>query len=203
MELIHHHFETISSTNDWAKAHMASFGQKELTLVTADTQEAGRGQYGRVWISPPQKNFYGTFSFFIDNNLNDAISITHVMAISLVHLLLEFDLSAQVKWPNDVLIAGKKIAGILCETIPTEKKTGIILGVGFNINMEKEDFDSLGHPATSLLLEKGKRFSLPQINDRLLELFRFDLATYLEKGFFPFLPYFRKYIFIPDCKSVG
>ncbi len=65
MELIRRHFETLPSTNEWAKAHLSSFDPIQLTLVTADTQTAGRGQYGRVWLSPPKSNLYLTFCFFI------------------------------------------------------------------------------------------------------------------------------------------
>lgn len=166
-----------------------------MTVVSADEQTAGRGQYGRQWISPNSGNLYASFCFFISEDQKDALSITHVMAISIARLLLEEGISPQIKWPNDVLVGGKKIAGILCETVPMDCCTGIVVGLGLNINMSRDQFASVGRPATSFAIEKGKTYDKEVLIGRLETLFSDALAQFLESGFAPFLPTFRELVF--------
>ena len=154
MELIHHRFDSISSTNDWAKEQIAFFQRDKVTIVSADSQTSGRGQYGRSWLSSSKENIYISFCFFISEGQNDPLSLTHLMAIAVAQLLEEEQLVPQIKWPNDVLIDGKKIAGILCETVPVENMIGVIIGVGLNVNMTAEMLALIGRPATSLAIEK-------------------------------------------------
>ncbi len=195
MELMHHHFESIPSTNDWAKEHFSTFPKEKLTIVLADAQTAGRGQYGREWLSPSNKNLYASFCFFVSEEQKDALSITHVMAIIISKLLEEEGITPQIKWPNDVLVHGKKIAGILCETVPQENLTGVIVGVGMNINMEAQEFEKVGRPATSFSIEKQKSFDKEALIARLENQFEEALSLFLVKGFTPFLPTFRRFVF--------
>ena len=195
MELIHHRFDSISSTNDWAKEQLAIFSQEKVTIVSAESQTSGRGQYGRQWLSPPHKNLYASFCFFISESQKDVLSLTHVMAISISALLEEEGISPQIKWPNDVLVHGKKIAGILCETVPIDDRIGVIIGLGMNINMTPEEFASVGRPATSFAIENKKEYDRDLLISRLEKHFVNSLAQFLEKGFTPFLPSFRRLVF--------
>ncbi|MCH9611491.1 MAG: Bifunctional ligase/repressor BirA [Chlamydiales bacterium] len=195
MELIHHRFDSISSTNDWAKEQVATFDRSRVTIISADFQTQGRGQYGRQWLSPPKKNLYATFCFFLENGQKEALSLTHVMAIAIAQLLEEEDIPAQIKWPNDVLVHGKKIAGILCETVECEDQTAIIVGLGMNINMTHEEFATVGRPATSFFIEKERLYDRADLTARLEELFVKALDQFLERGFTPFLPIFRRLVF--------
>lgn len=192
MELIQHRFDSIASTNDWAKEHLATFAKEALTVVTAQKQTAGRGQFNRDWISPEGKNLYTTFSFFIRKDLDDALSLTHIMAIAIAEMIEEEGLSPQIKWPNDVLIEGKKVAGILCETVPMQELTGVVIGLGLNINMSAEELAPLGRPATSLAIEKGSSYDCSTVETRLQKLFLKTLKQFLKRGFTPFLPTFRR-----------
>lgn len=195
MELIHHHFDTISSTNDWAKEQLHSFSRDKITIISAEEQTQGRGQYGRQWFSPAGKNLYASFCFFVLPTQKDVLSITHIMAIAIATLLEEEGILAQIKWPNDVLVHGKKIAGILCETVPLEPEIGIVVGLGLNINMTTHEFSRVGRPATSFLIENEKNYNRKELIGRLEKLFSEALAQFLEEGFTPFLPTFRRLVF--------
>jgi len=194
MELIHHHFESLVSTNDWAKKELKVFPRDQLTLVTAAEQTRGRGQYGREWISPKGENLYASFCFFIDEHQQDPLSLTHVLAISLAQVLEAHAVVCQIKWPNDLLVNGKKIAGILCETEHLPPHFGVVIGVGVNINMREEELAKIGQPATSLSQETQKEWDIPQILEEIQTVFQKDLDHFLNEGFTPFLPTFRKLI---------
>lgn len=192
--MIHHHFDTLISTNDWAKLKLTSFARDQLTLITADEQTRGRGQYGRKWVSPKGENLYASFCFFIDENQQDPLSLTHVLAISLAKVLHAHGLICRIKWPNDLLVNGKKIAGILCETEHLPPQFGVVIGLGLNLNMPKEALAQIGQPATSLQNETHQEWSIAQILSEITAHFLKDLDRFLQEGFAPFLPTFRKLI---------
>ncbi len=186
MKLKHYHFETLDSTNEWAKKNLGSFDKAALTLVSADEQSAARGRYGRSWISPKGINLYATYCFFPISEQCDPLQLTHVMSLSISKLLENKNLKGQIKWPNDILIEKKKIAGILCETVPQVKSMGVILGVGFNVNMELAALEKITQPATSLFNELKKKEDVTAILGQLTDYFQHDLKLYFEKGFEPF-----------------
>lgn len=194
MELIHHHFDTLVSTNDWAKKELKTFHRDKLTLVTADEQTRGRGQYGRKWISPKGSNLYASFCFFIDENQQDPLSLTHVMAITIAQILKKREIPSHIKWPNDILVYRKKIAGILCETEYFAPQFGVIIGVGMNINMEEEELNKIEQPATSLKQEMRRPTEVSLILSEIQTLFLTHLELFLAEGFTPFLPTFRSFI---------
>ncbi|NGX54644.1 MAG: Bifunctional ligase/repressor BirA [Chlamydiae bacterium] len=192
MEIIHFHFEELVSTNDWAKEQINTFDQKRLTVITADKQIRARGQYGRTWISPEKCNLTASFCFFLKGS--DGIAMTHLMALSLIKMLEKRGVHARIKWPNDLLVEGKKIAGILGETIPLSGQIAIIVGVGLNINVDQEVLKTIDQPATSLLLETGKRMDIQEILRELEEQFATSLETYQKEGFAPFETSFHHYL---------
>jgi BirA family biotin operon repressor/biotin-[acetyl-CoA-carboxylase] ligase len=183
MELIHLHFETLSSTNDWAKRNLHSFDRSKLTLISAETQTAGRGQYGRKWISPSKINLYLTYCFFPEKE-QEPYMLTHLLAFSVIQTLAP--LPCHIKWPNDVIIKGKKIAGILCEVVPFATQQGVVLGIGLNVNMGREALETISQPATSLLQETGSPQDLQSLLLRLTNRFSSDLELFLAKGLTPF-----------------
>ncbi|MCH9609713.1 MAG: Bifunctional ligase/repressor BirA [Chlamydiales bacterium] len=192
MKFVHHHFETLPSTNDWAKKELPSFDKQALTIITSHAQTQGRGRYGRFWHSPTGVNLYTSFCFFLNKDQSDPLILTHVMALSISKLLEEEGLDCQIKWPNDILVSGKKIAGILCETVPFKDQFGIVLGLGLNINLDQKSLELINQPATSIFYEMGKTFSIEEILTKLKHHFQEDLALFLDKGFDPLLPAFHK-----------
>ena len=188
MEIIHFHFERLVSTNDWAKEQINTFDPKTLTVITADKQTKGRGRYGREWISPEKCNLTASFCLFLEEN--GGVPMTHL----LVQLLEKRGLKPQIKWPNDLLIAGKKIAGILCETIPLSDQFGLIVGIGLNINMDRKALKAITQPATSIFIETGERGDIQETLRELEEHFATSLETYLKEGFAPFQTSLQHYL---------
>lgn len=162
----HHQFESLLSTNDWSKKEIASFARDELTLVSADVQTKGRGQYGRSWHSQ-KGNLYASFCFFLDQDLCNPPALTYQMAQTISQLLIGYGMSCEIKIPNDLFVREKKIGGILCETVPFETQLGIIIGVGLNINMDHSTLEKIDQPATSFSNELGQTFDASLILDQL------------------------------------
>lgn len=201
MKIVRHHFTELVSTNDWAKEQMPTFGHDALTVVTADMQTGGRGQYGRKWISPKGDNLYASFCFYIDEKQQDPLSLTHVLALSIASVLDEMGIEAQIKWPNDLLARDKKMAGILCETMHLEGEFGVVIGVGINVNMEEKALEEVGQPATSIKVETGQEASVEAVLLAVQKQFSTDLDLFIREGFTPFFPAFRKRI-LPGIRTL-
>lgn len=192
MEFHYKHFASIDSTNTWAKQNIHLFDTNGVTLVTADEQTAGRGRFTRKWESPAGQNIYATFCFFIEKHRHDIGNIPQILAISAAKTLEELGFSPKLKWPNDILLEGKKVAGILCETTPLSDQLGIILGIGININMPLELLQMIDRPATSLLVEGEKKLPIADVLEKLKHHFALDLECFYDDGFHPFLKEYKR-----------
>lgn len=149
------YFESIGSTNDEALA-WATEGAQDLSLVVADEQTAGRGRVGRKWITPPGSAL--AFSLILrptEAERTHPARTTGLGALALSDSLRTRGLAAQIKWPNDVLIKGKKVAGILVESVWTgEALDASILGMGVNVLAASvPPADQVSFPATSIEAE--------------------------------------------------
>ena len=194
MEIIHKHFETIDSTNNWGKLNCHLFDFSKITVVTSDNQTAGRGRFKREWVSPPFENIYATFCFAIDKKRRDIGNIPQILAISAAKTLQKLNLAPALKWPNDVLLSQKKIAGILCETVSFENHFMVILGIGLNVNMPLKALETIDRPATSLFNETGKNFIVKDVLNMLQSQFLIDFELFMERGFQPFLNEYREFM---------
>ncbi|PLX95087.1 MAG: biotin--[acetyl-CoA-carboxylase] ligase [Desulfuromonas sp.] len=152
--------ENIPSTNAYA-AELAEKGGREGTVVLAEQQSAGKGRLGRHWTSPPGVNLYVSMVLRPSIPPRDAPQLTFLSSVAVARAVKEVTgLEPKVKWPNDILIAGKKVAGLLNEmSAETEGVHHVILGIGLNVNMTQEQFpEDLRYPATSLALAAGRSF---------------------------------------------
>ncbi len=177
-----HSYKTIGSTNETAK-RLAEAGAPEGTLVISEKQTKGRGRLGRSWHSPGHGLY---FSLILKPDLEFARfpALSMVAALSICNSLEQFgDIKAQIKWPNDCLLNGKKAAGILVElSAELDKVSYAILGIGVNVNNERGTFPShLRSKATSLFIETGKKI------DRtiLMQIF----LSHFEKSYYNFIRY--------------
>jgi len=186
----HIHFKEIDSTNNWAKENCRIFDLSQIIRITADEQTSGRGRFNRTWISPKDLNIYLTYLFALEKSAMGPANLAQILSLSIASLLDQEGVTPQIKWPNDVLIDGKKIAGILSETVDLGEQFAVILGAGININMGKELLDTIDQPATSLLVETGKSHSKEALIESLELLFLQDLRLYRKEGFPPF---FKRY----------
>lgn len=186
MEIIDIHLTSIDSTNAYAKREFGSFLPNHITCITADEQSAGYGRNQRNWVSPNSNNLYATFCFQLPFPCHHLSCLTYVCACSLAALLIDDGLQPQIKWPNDILLNQKKLAGILCETEFEKKWVKIILGVGVNLNMKQADLDQINQPATSLQIEAGHPIDRNQFLLRLQKRFTRELERFKKDGFSPF-----------------
>ncbi|HET9551793.1 MAG TPA: biotin--[acetyl-CoA-carboxylase] ligase [Anaeromyxobacteraceae bacterium] len=153
-----HCFEELGSTNDQAK-ELAEQGAEHGEVVVAERQTAGRGRRGRAWLSTARRNV--TFSVVLrpeELPPARAAELTLVAAVAVCDALRQAGVDAGIKWPNDVLVGGRKIAGILTEMeAEADRVHWVVLGVGVNVNARLEDFPpELRGEATSVLLERGQ-----------------------------------------------
>lgn len=150
------YFDSIGSTNDEALAWAAS-GAKDFSLVIADEQTRGRGRLQRTWHTP--KGSALAMSLILRPRHSPLLSRTvGLAAVSITNSLLMFDLAPQIKWPNDILLNEKKVAGILVESVWSGSDIdSLVIGMGINVYQNsKPPNDLLQIPATSIEDELGK-----------------------------------------------
>jgi len=143
------------STQDVARAE-AKRGAPEGTVVLAEEQTAGRGRLGRSWVSPAGKNLYLTLVMRPPVRRLRVLSIVSPLAVAEA-LEATVGLSCRLKWPNDVLVGGRKIAGILIETdLAGEAVRYALVGIGVNVNLDVEAAPQIAGIATSVRRELGR-----------------------------------------------
>lgn len=190
-----HHFATIGSTNTWAKENAHTFDRYAITVVTADEQTSGRGRFLRRWESPANQNIYASFCFFVDTYSAAIGNIAQILALSAAQVLEAMGFQPILKWPNDVLLSNKKIAGILCETTLVDQQAiCVVAGIGINVNMPQGQLEQIDRPATSLYAEKNVIFEIPKVMDSLQTKFMTNKELFDKNGFIHFLPLYRDLI---------
>ena len=188
--------EQVDSTNTYLKNNCAALPHG--SAVFTDCQTAGRGRRGNSWDGGehvPGQNL--ALSFLLkDARLEDMGILPLLCAIAVrraVRALTEED--AWIKWPNDMILNGKKLCGILCEsriTVGQESGLSAVCGIGMNLTQEQAEFDRMELPhATSLKLCTGKIFSLEEVTIAILEHFSQVYARYRSEGFPAMLPEYR------------
>jgi BirA family biotin operon repressor/biotin-[acetyl-CoA-carboxylase] ligase len=188
---LHYHFETIGSTNTWAKENLDRMDPKGVTLISASEQTMGRGRFKRQWLSPIHQNIYASFCFHLDINRVDFGHLPQLLALSAIQILENFGFSPTLKWPNDILIQEKKLGGLLCETIMTEQKRWIINGIGLNVNMPSHLLNKIDRPSTSLFQESGQIYDINTLLKQLDQQFTSNLSHFMKEGFDTFFPSFK------------
>jgi BirA family biotin operon repressor/biotin-[acetyl-CoA-carboxylase] ligase len=160
-------FDSLASTNDTAK-EMAAAGAIEGTTVVAVEQTAGRGRYDRQWFSPKGEGLYHSIILTPPIPAQSAPLLGFVAAIALAEVLIEeYNIHADIKWPNDVLANGKKLAGILLELEAEDDRIKyVVLGIGVNVNQSVFP-DDLAERATSLRIETGMTFDCEKLRKGL------------------------------------
>jgi BirA family biotin operon repressor/biotin-[acetyl-CoA-carboxylase] ligase len=178
-------FRETESTNMVA-FRLAEEGADEGTVVVAEGQYHGRGRLGRRWESPPGVNLYCSLILRPPILPTQAPQLTFLSAVAVARAIaVTTSLQPVIKWPNDVLVGEGKVAGLLNEmSAETEKVHFIVLGIGVNINMRRDQFpDDLRHPATSLALESGHEVSRLEFTRALLAALDESYDRYLARGY--------------------
>src|SRR5580693_5189979 len=154
-------FKETTSTNDVIEK-LARDGVKEGVVVFAESQTKGRGRLGRKWISPAHKGLWFSILLRPDLRPQETTQLTVASATALRRAIHnETGLSPEIKWPNDILIRGKKVAGVLTElSAEVDRVKHIILGIGIDVNLSANEFPAeLKKTATSLKIETGETVS--------------------------------------------
>ncbi len=179
-----HVVEEVDSTNS-RLALLAQEGAPEGTAVFADCQTRGRGRLGRVWQSPPGRNLYVSVLLKPDIPAGDAPQITLVTGVAVTEALSGICPGAAVKWPNDVLIGGRKACGILTEMRTRGGRVEyVIVGIGINVNVKREEFpEDLREIATSLREEAGREIDRVDLVKTLFTLLETWYDRHRRTGF--------------------
>ncbi len=153
-------FNEVPSTNEVLR-DLAKAGAREGTVVLAEGQTAGRGRLGKAWFSPFGANLYGSVLFRPSIRPEAAPVFSFIASLALADAIRSFGLPAAIKWPNDIVVERKKVAGILAElSTAGDRMEYVILGAGVNLNVERKALlaalGEAGHAAASLRDLAGK-----------------------------------------------
>ena len=188
-------YRTVDSTNELASSLSSQKKTESGTVIIADMQSKGRGRLGRKWISPPGVNIYMSVILKPEMEPRDATLLTILSAVACtVAIRAGSGVPVSIKWPNDLVVSGKKIGGIL-----TEVKTGLnkintaIIGIGLNVNLEPSEFpDEIKALATSLKAESGKHHARGKIIISILKEIEFWFYILKREGRVPLLEEWRR-----------
>jgi len=197
------HYHTVAtSTNVLAKS-LAGEGAPEGTVVVADSQSGGRGRMGRTWISPPDVNLYCSLILRPAVPSIRVPQLTLLVAVAIHQALRDLtpELTPMIKWPNDIVVNGKKLCGVLCEMQSEPDLTHfVVVGIGMNVNQREIPLE-LQPIATSLLLESGRESSRPALLAAIMNHFeRLYDQWLLEDDLAFILPYINNYALLQSKK---
>lgn len=176
--------EEVDSTNSYAKKNISNIEDK--TAIITKKQTSGRGRLNRSWVDLGEENLFLSIILKPSETFNEIYpNLTQYLSVTLCKVIESYGIQTQIKWPNDVLIDGKKIAGILSETVMQgQKLEGIVLGVGVNLNSNQEKINAIPNKiATSLNIETQKAIDLKEFLNKLLTEFFEHYDEFLQSGF--------------------
>jgi BirA family transcriptional regulator, biotin operon repressor / biotin---[acetyl-CoA-carboxylase] ligase len=179
-----HSYKSIGSTNEVAK-RLAESNAPEGTMVIAEKQTQGRGRLGRNWYSPSGTGLYFSLILRPQVSFERIPALSLVAALSVCRAMESFDgIKAEIKWPNDCLLDGKKTAGILVElSAELDRVSYAILGIGINVNNQPSDFPaSIRQKVTSLAIATGVKIDRTRLLRYLLEDFEKSYNNFQRYG---------------------
>ena len=168
----------VDSTNEEAKRHISVIDN--LSVLTALSQTAGRGQRGNSWLSAPGENL--TFSIVLKHEPKvkayDQFVISEIVSLSVVDFLSSYGISARIKWPNDIYVGDRKICGILIEhSVTGDSLSSSVVGIGLNINQRNFNVN-LPNP-TSMVLSGAESMDIQQCLEEFMDIFKAYVERYL------------------------
>lgn len=178
--------DKLSSTNtvllDWLK------DGKEIPegfVLAALEQTAGHGRCNHHWISQAGQDLTFSFLLYTQNAPSEFASLSMSVAIGIASALDTFGIVTQTKWPNDLLVRYRKIGGILSQesNVQFAGRHAIVVGIGINVNMQEAMAVSMKKPATSLLIETGRKYPIDEVLDIVLDVLPHWIDRWEEGGF--------------------
>jgi BirA family biotin operon repressor/biotin-[acetyl-CoA-carboxylase] ligase len=187
-------YDQVDSTNIIGKKFAAE-GKEEGTFIIAEEQTKGKGRMGRDWVSPYGKGIWLSFILRPEIIPLRASEITFVIAVGIMEgIKKHINKEVKIKWPNDILLDGKKIVGILTEiSAEMERINYIVAGIGINANQDIEDFpEDIRVKATSLRLNTGKYINRNELLRELIEEMERIYFIYKNEGFKKILEFWKE-----------
>ena len=196
-------YNHVDSTNR-ALYDLAKSGSDEGLCISALHQTAGRGRLGRTWTDVPGASILFSVLLRPRFGVEDYFAVPCALSLALRDTLEDFGVSSKIKWPNDLLIQDKKIAGILSEIGDVSSSKFLVVGLGVNLNQSAHHLVELSRKATSIRVELGTEVSDVQANSLLMSMISRFQKSYLElQGNFgdfilPMVSNYEKY-----CATLG
>ena len=177
------YLETVDSTNGWAKEHIEELGN--MTLVYTFNQTSGRGRLNRRWNNIGADNIYASLVLKPSERMEEVYSnLTQYLCVVLAQTFEEYNVKPTIKWPNDIKVNGKKISGILAESVNAGAiLKGLVLGFGINLNASEDYLTQIDQPATALNIETGMKIDKEIFLDKLLDRFCLMYDRFIRDGF--------------------
>jgi len=199
----HRHFHELDSTQSFAELEHSAFDQDRLTVISADLQTKGRGTKDRCWHAVPGLSVLMSFFFrfpsqcptvFVNRNVANVTKVLSLAAVDALRWATSGgtqQLKFGVKWPNDIVVNGMKIGGVMARALPSPhgRLDGVIAGIGANINTPQEQLSQIDRPvwpATSLRALTGNVYDVPAIREHLIRSFAEELPAFFNLGFSAF-----------------
>lgn len=164
-------------------------------VVVAEAQTAGRGRRGRPWYSPYGSNLYFSYYWRLEQGVQAAMGLSLVAGCALCSLLRrEYQITAQLKWPNDIYIDSRKIAGVLVELAgQADAACNVIIGIGLNIALPEMALQHIDQPYADLAQTSGKPVDRNRLIVQLQNELTIALSIFESQGFKPFQQIFNQY----------
>jgi BirA family biotin operon repressor/biotin-[acetyl-CoA-carboxylase] ligase len=205
-QIVIYNLGVVDSTQIIAKREILKLDTMQWYLWNATAQTSGQGRQCRSWLSPPNLSTYTTYGFCIPSSQKvEIFCVSQVAAYSTIETLIEFGIKdAKLKWPNDVLIDGKKISGSLVEVIQYNSNTNaILIGASINVNIPLADFHIIDQPATSMKALTNTQYDIPQVTKVFSKHLRHNIEIFFEEGFERFAMQINKKLHTFDGKIVS
>ena len=175
-------FNKLNSTNLHLKQNFNNY--KKFDIILAEHQSNGYGRFKRQWLDLGGENIFMSMCLKLDGFNENIVGITQFTALILAKTFEIYGIQPTIKWPNDIHVNGRKISGILAESvIKNSKLEGIVLGLGININSDEKLFDYVSQKVTSLSTEVSKKINKDEFIENLVQKFEADYEKLLDNGF--------------------
>ena len=182
MKWNHVHLKSVESTHGYASINGADLD--DHTVITTDFQTMGHGRYDRNWISGDGDSLLLSMVLKPKIQVSGAPLLTPLLSVAASKLLKSRGVSADIRWPNDILVNNRKIAGILADASTTGSSLDyVIVSMGMNVKQSPEDLSKIGRPATSIFVETGKSMEPDDLLKSLLDGFDPLYEEFIRDGF--------------------
>lgn len=188
----HLHFKELDSTQLEARRVVQELDPQSLTLVTCDNQLSGKGTFDKRWHCLSSKNFHGTFVFVTQAHLSQLCYLPQLLSLATLACFKNLYIGMHLKAPNDLMILGKKVGGILTETLEFQNRRWVLMGLGLNFEIDDGLKTFIDQPFTYFSAHTTKALSKEDFLRQLCPIFFHYLDLFHEKGFSVFKDEYQK-----------